>query len=173
MDKTAENAVWSYEEPIESVPEIKDYVSFYWKMMDAWYEEDEEIFLHPRDPYKRVDVIQSSRHVRIIAGGETLAESARPRLLFETGCPTRYYFPEEDVRMALLISSEKTSICPYKGEAVYWSARAGGEVFEDVVWSYPGPISECPKIKGLLSFYNERVDEILVDGEAVEKPGDN
>jgi len=103
--------------------------------MDAWYEEEEEIFLHPRDPYKRVDVLKSSRHVRVVLSGETIAESDRPHLLFETGLPPRYYFPEEDVRMDLLEQSESTSICPYKGKDVYLSAKIGDELFEDLAWS--------------------------------------
>ena len=137
--------------------------------MDAWYEEEEEIFLHPRDPYKRVDVLKSSRHVRVVLSGETIAESDRPHLLFETGLPPRYYFPEEDVRMDLLEQSESTSICPYKGKAVYLSAKIGDELFEDLAWSYPDPIAESPKIKGLLAFYPERVEDIIVDGEPVKK----
>ncbi len=151
------------------MPEIKGYLAFYWNRMDAWYEEEEEIFLHPRDPYKRVDVLKSSRHVRVVLPGEIIAESDRPHLLFETGLPPRYYLPEEDVRMDLLEQSESTSICPYKGKAVYWSARIGDEFFEDLAWSYPDPIVECPKIKGLLAFYPERVEEIVVDGEPAEK----
>ncbi|MFC1491666.1 DUF427 domain-containing protein [Nitrospinota bacterium] len=138
--------------------------------MDAWYEEEEEIFVHPRDPYKRVDVLKSARHVRVVIGGKTVAESSRPHLLFETALPTRYYLPKEDVRMDLLDPSERTSACPYKGKAVYWSAKIDGEVFEDIAWSYPDPVPECPNIKGLVSFYNESVDEIFVDGELVEKP---
>ncbi len=133
--------------------------------MDAWYEEEEEIFVHPRDPYKRVDVMQSSRHVRVVMAGETVAETRRYRLLFETGLPTRYYMPKEDVRADLLEPSSTTSRCPYKGLASYWSIKVGGKVFKDFVWTYPDPIPECPKIKDLLCFFNERVDAIYVDGE--------
>ncbi len=137
--------------------------------MDAWYEEDEEVFLHPRDPYKRVDVLKSSRHIRVVLAGETIAESHCPHVLFETGLPPRYYLPEEDVRMEIMTQSGSSSVCPYKGSAVYWSAKLSGEVFEDIVWSYPDPIAECPKIRGLLAFYPERVEDIFVDGEPGEK----
>lgn len=169
-DRVAENAVWSYLDPLPHSPEIKGYMAFYWRKMDAWYEEEEEVFVHPRDPYKRVDVMPSSRHVRVILGGVMVAESHRPWLLFETGLPTRYYFPKEDVRMELFEPSESHTRCPYKGVADYWSAKIGEHVFKDIVWSYPDPIPECPKIKGLLSFFNEKVDAIYVDGELMPKP---
>lgn len=166
----AENAVWSYAGPLAQWPEIADYVAFEWDKMDAWYEEDEEVFVHPRDPYKRVDVLQSSRHIRVVFAGQTAAESRRPRLLFETGMPTRYYLPTEDVRTDLLEASDTHTRCPYKGLASYWSVRVGDTVGKDLVWSYLDPIPECPKIKGLLSFFNERVDAIYVDGELEPKP---
>jgi uncharacterized protein (DUF427 family) len=164
-----ENAVWAYPEPIASVPELADYVAFYWGKADAWYEEDDEVFKHPRDPYHRVDVLNSSRHVQVRAGGVLVAESRRPRLLFETGLPVRYYLPKLDVRQELLVPSPTRSRCPYKGEAVYWSVRAGEEFLEDIVWSYPAPIPEAPKIENLLAFYNEKTD-ITVDGVVQERP---
>ena len=144
-------------------------MAFYWGKMDAWLEEDEEIFGHATDPYHRVDVRTSSRPVRVLLAGEAIAETNRARFLFETNHPTRYYIPKEDVRMDLLEPSENQSVCPYKGDAVYWSARLGGELHEDVVWSYPDPRAECPQIKGLVCFFNERVDDIFVDGEPVPK----
>ena len=168
--KTAENAVWSYQEPFAEVAAIKDFVAFYWNLMEAWYEEDDEIFVHPRDPYKRVDVVNSSRPVRVVLGGETIAETKRARFLFETRLPTRYYIPRDDVRMDLLVPSAKVTQCPYKGVAQYYSARIGDRVFEDIVWTYPDPIPECPKIKDYLSFFNEHVDAIVVDGAAVPRP---
>jgi uncharacterized protein (DUF427 family) len=119
--------------------------------IEAWYEEDEEVFVHPRDPYHRVE---SSRHVKVRVNGEVVAETDRPRVLFETGLPPRYYIPPEDV----LLKSEKTTMCPYKGVASYWSVEAGGERVEDLVWYYPEPIPEAAKIKGHLCFFNERAD---------------
>jgi len=165
----SENAVWSYEAPYDEMTEIKDYISFYWDRVDHWYEEDEEIFVHPRDPYHRVDVVRSSRPVKVIVGGETVVESTRALFLYETNLPTRYYIPESDVRMDLFVPTATRTRCPYKGEATYWSARIGGKDFEDIVWSYLEPIPECPRIKGYLCFYNEVVDDILVDGTPVPK----
>lgn len=168
--RTAENAMWSYETPFDEVPELAGYAAFYWDRMDHWYEEDEEIFVHARDPYKRIDALPSSREVRVELGGETVAKSTRAHFLYETGMPTRYYLPVEDVRMDLLTPSETRSGCPYKGQAVYWSANVGGEVREDVVWSYPEPVEESARIKELMCFYNENVDAIFVDGDEIEKP---
>jgi uncharacterized protein (DUF427 family) len=164
-----EDAVWAYPEPIESVPQLADYVAFYWNQADAWYEEDDEVFKHPRDPYHRVDVLNSSRHVQVRVGGVLVAESRRPRLLFETGLPVRFYLPKLDVNTKLLVPSPTRSRCPYKGEAVYWSVQAGAELVEDIVWSYPAPIPEAPKIENLLAFYNEKTD-IIVDGVPQERP---
>jgi uncharacterized protein (DUF427 family) len=110
--KTAENAVWSYEAPYDEVPEIKDYMAFYWDRMDAWFEEDEEVFVHARDPNVRVDVLLSHRPVRVVVGGETVAETTNARFLFETGLPVRYYIPKEDVRMDLLEDSGTSTRCP-------------------------------------------------------------
>ncbi len=168
-DRVAENAVWSYQDPLPAHPEIKGYLAFYWNKMDAWYEEEEQIYAHPRDPYHRVDALPSSRHVRVVIGGETIAETDHPHLLFETSLPTRYYIPREDVRMDLLEPTDKHTRCPYKGEASYFTVRVGDQVYPDLVWSYPDPIPECPKIKNLLAFYNEKVD-IYVDGELQERP---
>jgi uncharacterized protein (DUF427 family) len=168
--RQAGNAVWGYPDPYDEVAAIRDFVAFYWDRVDHWYEEDEEIFVHPRDPYKRVDVVNSARPVRVVLGGETVAETRRARFLFETRLPTRYYIPPEDVRMDLLLPSDKLTRCPYKGEARYWSAKIGDQLFEDIVWSYPEPIPECPKIKGYVCFFNERVDDILVDRVSVPKP---
>ena len=151
-------------------PELQGYVAFDWDAMDAWYEEDDEIFVHARDPYKRVDVLRSSRHVRVVLGGETIAETRRPSLLFETHLPVRYYIPRMDVRMDLLTPTDTRTRCPYKGVASYWSASVNGQTYRDIVWSYEVPIPECPKIEQLMCFFNERVDAIYVDGELQEKP---
>jgi uncharacterized protein (DUF427 family) len=169
-DRVSENAVWGYPEPFDEVAAIGDYVAFYWDRVDHWFEEDDEIFVHARDPYKRVDVVNSSRPVKVIVGGETVAETIRARLLYETRLPTRYYIPAEDVRQDLLIPSEKVTSCPYKGTARYYSVKIGDQVFPDIVWSYPDPIPECPKIKGYLCFFNEHVDDIFVDGVSVPRP---
>ena len=169
-DRVSENAVWGYPEPFDKVARLRDFVAFYWDRVDSWFEEDEEVFVHPRDPYKRVDVIASSRHVQVVLGGETVADTRRARFLFETRLPTRYYIPPEDVRMDLLVPSATLTACPYKGRATYCSVRIGPGEFPDIVWCYPDPIPECPKIAGLLCFFNEQVDEIRVDGVAVPRP---
>ena len=169
-DRVSENALWSYRDPFAEVSAIKDFFAFYWDRVDAWYEEDEEIFVHPRDPYKRVDVLESSRCVQVVLGGTVVAETRRARFLFETRLPTRYYIPAEDVRLDVLAPSDKVSRCPYKGEARYYSAQIGGKRFADLVWTYPDPIPECLKIKGLLCFFNEHVDEIRVDGVSQPRP---
>ena len=168
-DWRSENAAWSYLDPIPQAAEIKGYVAFYWNELDSWFEEDDEVFVHPRDPYTRVDVLNSSRHVRVEVEDETIAETHRPRLLFETGLPTRYYIPKDDIRMDLMKPTATKTRCPYKGEASYWSVEAGGKVLEDLAWSYPQPIPECPKIENLVSFFNEKVD-IYVDGELKSRP---
>jgi len=167
--RRAENAAWTHDEPPDGLESLKDLIAFRWEAMDHWFEEDDEVFVHPRDPYHRVDVLHSSRHVRVELGGETVAETDRPRLLFETNLPTRYYVPRMDVRMELFTPTEKRTQCPYKGEAVYWTADVNGEAFEDIVWSYPRPIPECAKIEGLVAFFNERAD-IWVDGKLQERP---
>lgn len=171
-DRRGEGAVFSYPSPIPDGPDLSGYVSFEWDAMDAWFEEDEEILRHPRDPYKRVDVLHSSRHVRVLIDGTVVADTTRPMLLFETGLPIRYYIPKLDVAFEHLSASPTRSRCPYKGEAVYWNVTAGDRVLEDIVWSYPAPIPELPKIENLLSFFNEKVD-LEVNGELLERPRTN
>lgn len=167
--KEAKNAAWSVEKAEQGADEIEGYVAFKWRQMDGWFEEDEPIFTHPRDPFVRIDTIQSSRHVRVVIDGETVAETNRPVLLFETGLPVRYYIPKVDVRMDLLQESKTHSECPYKGIASYYSVKVGDQVAEDVVWYYPSPYSEVSKIQNLLSFYNEKVD-LYIDGQKEERP---
>ncbi len=167
-DHVAEKAAWRYLQPERA--DLKDYVAFYWDEMDAWFEEDDEVFVHPRDPYHRVDVVNSSRHVKVVVGGEVVAETSRPRLLFETGLPTRYYIPKLDVRLDLLKATNTSTRCPYKGKAAYWSVTVNGKEFTDIVWGYPAPIPECPKIENLLCFYDEKVDAVYVDGELQPRP---
>jgi uncharacterized protein (DUF427 family) len=136
--------------------------------MDAWYEEDEPVYVHPRDPHTRVDILASSRHVRVELAGVTVADSPRPRLLFETGLPTRYYLPRTDVRMDLLEHSQTVTRCPYKGQTEHFAARIDGQL-RDVAWSYPTPLPESQKIAGLIAFYDERVDTFL-DGARQDRP---
>ena len=137
--------------------------------IDHWYEEDEEIFVHPRDPYHRVEVLKSSRHVKIRVDGEVVAETDRPRILFETGLPPRYYFPlRKSLRMYCSLATRKRNV-PTRGVASYYSVRAGGESRGAIVWYSPTPISAAAGIEGHLCFFNEKVD-LEVDGEAQQRP---
>ena len=171
-DKRVENAAWCYESPTEQAPEnLSKYIAFDWKAMDMWLEEDEPVRVHPRDPYTRLDVINSSRHVKIVLEDQILADTTRPTLLFETGLPTRFYIPVTDVRMDLLEPSGKKTECPYKGTASYYSTVIGGKKIENIAWYYPFPQPEVIKIKDLVCFYTERMDELIVDGESLPKLG--
>jgi uncharacterized protein (DUF427 family) len=148
---------------------LEDHVVVDWKAMDHWYEEDEEVFVHPRDTHHRVDVLPSSRHVRVELDGVVLAESDRAHLLFETHLPTRYYFDPADVRMELLTATDTHTRCPYKGTASYWTAAIGDAVHDDIAWAYPDPLPGVSDIKDAISFFDERVD-VYVDGEPQERP---
>jgi uncharacterized protein (DUF427 family) len=150
---SAENAIWFYPEPIETASFLRGYMAAYWHLMDAWFEEDERLEVRFRDPYHRVDVRESSARVTVRANGEVVASSDRPLLLFETGLPVRAYLRREEVR-ADLVPTDKSTVCPYKGTASYWSI---GEL-EDVVWSYRDPIPEAKRIEGLMSFLGDGVE---------------
>lgn len=163
----AADAVLLYtDSPIE---QLRGHVRLEWGAMDAWFEEDEEVFVHPRDPYKRVDVLASSRRVRVEIEGVTVADSTHPRLLFETSLPTRYYLPKTDLRLELFEPSQTVTHCPYKGAAEYYSVRIGAKVYPDIAWFYRTPIPESFKIAGLVAFYNEKVD-LYVDEVPQERP---
>ena len=166
--RSVDNAAWTYEPPRPDLEALEGHVAFIWDRLDSWFEEDEEVFVHPRDPYTRVDTLHSSRHLRIEIEGTVMAETRRPVLLFETGLPVRYYIPKQDVRMDLLEPTSTHTRCPYKGTASYWAAVIDGKRFEDVVWSYPTPLLEAMKIENLVSFYNEKVD-VYVDGKREER----
>jgi uncharacterized protein (DUF427 family) len=148
---------------------LRDHIRFDWQAMSEWLEEDEPVYTHARSPYARIDILASSRHIRVEVDGVTVADSRSPRILFETGLPPRYYLPLPDVRMDLLRPSATQSSCPYKGTAAYWSVDAGHGLHEDIVWIYRTPLPESQKIAGLACFYNEKVD-IFVDGEPEGRP---
>ncbi|MFI6657571.1 DUF427 domain-containing protein [Streptomyces sp. NPDC050523] len=168
-DERVANAAWTFPSA-----ELADHIAFEWfrrpgRGLDHWYEEEEEIFIHPRDPHKRVDAMPSSRHVQVEIDGTLVADTRRPVLLFETALPTRYYIPRQDVRLDLLKPTDHHTGCPYKGTAEYWSWRGDADVPPNLVWSYPEPLPAVGPIRGLLAFYNEAVD-IVVDGERQERP---
>ena len=152
--REAVDAAWQY--PDSQIIALRDLIRFEWDAMDGWFEEDEEVYTHPRDPYTRVDIIASSRHVRVEVDGVTLADSTHPHVLFETGLPPRWYLPKVDVRMDLLVATPSVSHCPYKGQAQYWSAQVGDGVLEDIAWSYRTPLPESQKVAGMVAFFNEQ-----------------
>jgi uncharacterized protein (DUF427 family) len=141
-----------------------------WDALDAWYEEDEQVFVHPRNPYARVDALRSSRHVRVALDGVVLADSRAPVMVFETGLPTRYYFDRSAVAFEHLVPTDTVTACPYKGvTSGYWSVRVGDELHRDLAWTYDFPTRQLLPIAGLVAFYNEFVD-VTVDGTPLERP---
>jgi uncharacterized protein (DUF427 family) len=164
---TIRDAGWRHlDSPVE---ELRGLVRLEWGALDAWFEEDVEVFVHPRDPHVRVDVLPSSRRVRILVDGVVVADSPRPRILFETGLPPRFYLPKADVRMDLLTPTNRATACPYKGWASYWSLTVDGTTHADIAWSYRTPLPESSDIGGLVCFYDERVD-VEVDGALRRRP---
>ena len=160
----ADVAAWEHPDPTGDLAGLAGHITFSWERLE-WFEEDERVVVHARDPHHRVDTLRSSRRVEVYIKGERVANSTRPVVLFETWLPTRFYLPYEDLRMDLLTASNTISYCPYKGQARYWSHP---EV-PNAAWSYPDPIPENPKIRELVSFYNEKVD-MVIDGVPVERP---
>ena len=158
-----------FRDPPAPLEALNDHWTFTWDAGLSWFEEALEVHVHARDPSKRVDVLPSERHVRVEVDGEVVAESRRPHALFETSLPTRWYLPLEDVRQELLVPSDTVSRCPYKGTATYWSVRVGDALHPDLAWSYPEPVPECPRIAGLVAFFNEKVD-LTIDGVRQERP---
>jgi len=150
--------------------ELEGTVHLEWSALDAWFEEDEQVFVHPRNPYTRVDALRSTRSVRVALDGVLLAESSSPVLVFETGLPTRYYLPRTALRLDVLEPSGTVTECPYKGRtSAYWSARIGDALHRDLAWSYDFPTRQLLPIAGLVAFYNEKVD-ITLDGQPLERP---
>jgi uncharacterized protein (DUF427 family) len=150
-------------------PDLAGYVTVAWDALDHWFEEDEEVFIHPRDPFVRIDALQSSRHVRVERDGHLLAESDRPVLVFETGRPARYYLKPSDLDESLLADSELETGCPYKGYASYRDVVIEGRRHPNLFWYYRRPFTEVSGIRDLLAPYSERVD-VIVDGELQERP---
>lgn len=163
-DRYVENALWQYKNPLPEAPALSDLVGFYDDRIEEWYEEDERVLGHPRDPFHRVDTRRTSRHVVVSAGGQIVAESERPIALFETGLPVRYYLPLDDLREEFFEATPTTTVCPYKGEAVYRRLKVGDKTIEDAAWCYPHPLGEAHQIRGYLSFLHEDVT-ITVDGQ--------
>jgi uncharacterized protein (DUF427 family) len=143
---------------------------FEWDALDSWFEEDEEVFVHPRNPYARVDALRSTRHVQIELDGIVLAESSSPVMVFETGLPTRYYFNRTEVNFGHLVATDTVTSCPYKGvTSDYWSVSVGDVLHPDLAWAYDFPTRQLLPIAGLISFYNEKVD-VVIDGKREIRP---
>ncbi len=153
-----------------AIPGLAGTIRFDWSALDAWFEEEQQVFVHPRNPYVRVDALRSSRTVRVELDGILLAESDATVMVFETGLPTRYYFDRSAVDFSHLRPSATVTDCPYKGRTdAYWSALTARAEKTDVAWSYDFPTRELAPIAGLVAFYNEKVD-IEVDGVPQERP---
>lgn len=149
--KEAVDAVRAWTDPPDAVSAMADYLTFEFGAFE-FYAEDEHIGPHPRDPYHRIDVRRSSRHVRVQVAGELVAESTRPRIMYESSLPPRYYLPRADVRGDLLTSSTLRTQCPYKGTASYWHVDLAGDRHENVFWSYEKPRRDAADVEGRLSF---------------------
>ena len=153
-----------------TIDSLSQTVRFEWEALDAWFEEDEQVFVHPRSPYTRVDALRSTREVRVELGGVVLAKTASPVMVFETGLPTRYYINRNEIDFSYLEASDTVTSCPYKGTTSgYWSLRAGDDNQRDLAWTYDFPTPEVTQIAGMIAFYNEKVD-IFVDGELLGRP---
>jgi uncharacterized protein (DUF427 family) len=133
----------------------------------AWVEEGERVIGHPHDPFKRIDVLASDRHVVVSRGDEVLAETKHAMALFETHLPTRWYLPRDDVRLDLLVPSETRSVCAYKGQAEYFSLRSGA--VRDIAWTYPEPLHDALRVKNMICFFAERADH-TIDGVTQNRP---
>lgn len=154
----------------EAMDGIQNTVRFMWDAMDAWYEEDEQVFVHPRNPYTRVDAIRSRRRVRIELDGVVLAETGAPVLVFETGLPTRFYIDRTEVDFSHLEHTDTVTECPYKGTTSdYWSIRIGEAVHRDLAWAYDFPTRQLQPITGMVAFYDEKVD-VVIDDRLQERP---
>jgi len=155
--------------PEARVAAMRDAVSLTWSAFDTWMEEDEIVYTHPRSPYVRIDALSSSRHVVITLAGVVVADSRRPVVLYETGLVPRYYLPQTDVRMDLLVPTETLSHCPYKGTSTYWDLAIEDTTVSDVAWSYRTPLPESSKIAGLVCFWPEKSAElhVTVDGHEI------
>jgi uncharacterized protein (DUF427 family) len=165
-DRTVENALWTYEKPIETASWLVGHVALYWSAADAWYDEDEPVAFHLPDPYHRVDIRRSSRHVQVFAGDELVAESRSPLVLSETALPNRYYLSPADARVALEPTTTRTG-CPYKGEASYWTVKLpDGSELTDAAWGYPKPLPESSAFTGRVAFLHDGL-RTVVDGEQI------
>jgi uncharacterized protein (DUF427 family) len=166
-DREVPRAAWTYPEPAADF--LEGLIAFRWGALDEWFAEAEQLFGHPKDPYSRIDVCRTTRHVRVLLDGEVLADSRRARVLYEAALPPRWYLPPEDVDTDRLVPSDHLTRCAYKGVAHYWHVRVGGDLVEDLVWTYPDPDHDAERVRDMLCFFSERVD-VELDGVVGERP---
>lgn len=165
-DRFEGNAAWQYPEPPESAAFLKDLVAIDFDKLDAWFEEDDEIHGHPRDPYHRFDCRHSSDNIVVRIGSETIAQTQHAIKLFETSTPMRVYVPMDVVKPGVLVPSETRTFCPYKGEAAYFHVHAGDHTIRDGAWTLPQPLGEAIVCLNHVSFW--RGDTVVeVNGERV------
>jgi uncharacterized protein (DUF427 family) len=157
-DNVIRDAFWEYPDPLAGALDLTGLLSPYLDRWGTWLEEDEELFGHPKDPFHRVDVLRSSRTVTVRAGGTVVARTSRAVAVNETGFPTRWYLPVEDVDAAVLSPTTTSTVCPYKGTASYWTVQAGEAVFPDGAWAYEDPRPEVGGLRGRVSFLAEGLD---------------
>lgn len=157
----APNAAWSYTKPTAGAAFLQGYVAIEWAAMDHWFDEDDEIFGHIRDPYHRVDARPTSRRIEVRLDGRVVADTTSGFVVSETGGPNRHYVPAVDVRTEEFTRSETTTHCPHKGDTVYWHHRDTGS--EDVAWSYPAPLEEATRIAGHWCFDGPNVATHIAD----------
>jgi uncharacterized protein (DUF427 family) len=157
-ERRAVDAACSSQRPPEPASAVAGLVAFAWDSVDGVFEEDEEVFVHPRDPCTRIDVLRSARHVRVSIDATVVAGSTRPQMLLENGLPVRDHLPREDVRTDPLEPSCTTTRCPYEGVAHHWSLRLGEQFEEDLVWTCPEPVRDAEAVGELLCITEERVD---------------
>jgi uncharacterized protein (DUF427 family) len=166
-DRVVPRAAWTYPSPAADF--LEGLIAFRWDALDEWFAESEQLFGHPKDPYSRIDVCRTTRHVRVLLDGEVLADSRRARVLYEAALPPRWYLPAADVDTERLVPSGHMSRCAYKGAASYWHVRVGGELVEDLVWSYPDPGHDAVPVRDMYCFFSEKVD-IELDGVVEDRP---
>jgi uncharacterized protein (DUF427 family) len=165
----ATDVIWNYPHPFVDCVEVTNLVAFYWDKMDAWFEEDQQVFIGPKDPYTRVDSRVTSRHVEVTINGELVADTTQSIMLLETGQPHRYYIPKSDIRMELLRATDRVMESPYKGTATYYNVEAGGSTADLVAWCYEDATEECAKIADHICFPQGKV-QMSVDGTLQVKP---
>jgi uncharacterized protein (DUF427 family) len=165
---TRRGAAWVWDGTAPAA--IATHVSFRWEALDAWFEEDEEVFVHPRSPYTRVDALHSSRTVRVEVDGVLLADAPYSVMVFETGLPTRYYLPRVHVDWTRMTPSDTVTSCPYKGTTSnYWSAATDRATYTDLAWAYDFPTRQLSPVATMVAFYNEHVD-LYADGRPLPRP---